>query len=121
MSRRSSWKATTTDYWDRILYTDKTVHFNRPDITLVDKTNKQAEFIDIAIPLTQIYKKQLQKKKHKYQDLAFEIKQQWQVNEIIVIPHVLSAMGVISNMLNPTLTALNLPPRLLSQVQQWLY
>ena len=31
---------------------DKPVHFNRPDITLTDKINKETAFIDTAIPLT---------------------------------------------------------------------
>ena len=37
---------------DSTLLRDKTVHFNRPDITLVDITNKEAAFIDTAIPLS---------------------------------------------------------------------
>jgi hypothetical protein len=28
-------------YWDRALITDKTIHNNRPDITLVDKASKK--------------------------------------------------------------------------------
>lgn len=31
---------------------DKAVAFNRPDITLVDETKKEAAFIGIAVPLT---------------------------------------------------------------------
>jgi hypothetical protein len=39
-------------YWNCTLFTFKTVHFNWPDIILVDRTNKEAAFIDIAIQLT---------------------------------------------------------------------
>jgi hypothetical protein len=39
--------------------------------------------------------------------------QQWQLKNIIVIPFVLSATGVIPNMLNQNLNTLHLPPRLL--------
>jgi hypothetical protein len=39
-------------------------------------------------------------------------------NEITAMPLVFSATGVIPNMLNQSLTTLNLPPRLLSQVQK---
>ena len=49
--------------------------------------------------------------------MAFEVKQQWQLNKIIVIPLVLSAMFIITNMLNQSLTALTSPTCLLSQVQ----
>jgi hypothetical protein len=58
------------------------------------------------------------KKQRKYQNLAFEIKQQWQLNEIIVIPLVLPATGVMPNVLNQSRTALNLPVHLLSRVQK---
>jgi hypothetical protein len=40
-------------YGDRSLITDKTIHNNRPDITLVDKVSKTVYFIDIAIPNNQ--------------------------------------------------------------------
>lgn len=72
----------------------------RPDITLVDKTNKQAVFIDTAIPLAQNLQATNTEKHRKYQELAFEIKQQWQVNKTAVISLVLSANGAIPNLLN---------------------
>jgi Na+/H+-translocating membrane pyrophosphatase len=50
--------------------------------------------------------------------LAFDIKQQWQLNKITVIPLVLSAVGIIPSMLNQSLTNINLPPHILSQVQK---
>jgi hypothetical protein len=81
--------------WDYTTLTDKTVPFNRPDITLVDKTNKQAAFIDIAIPLPHKLRARITEKQRKYQELTFEIKQEWKLNKIFVIPHVLSATGVI--------------------------
>ena len=40
-------------------------------------------------------------KQRKYKELAFEIKQQWQVSKIIVIPLVLSATRIITNTLQP--------------------
>jgi hypothetical protein len=40
-------------YWNCTLLTDKTVHFNWPNVTLVDRTNKEAAFIGIATLLTQ--------------------------------------------------------------------
>jgi hypothetical protein len=82
-------------YWDCTTLADKTVPFDRPDITLVDKTNKQAAFIDIAIPLPHKLQATITEKQRKYQELTFEIKQQWKLNKIFVIPHVLSATGFI--------------------------
>ena len=41
-------------------------------------------------------------------------------NEITAMPLVFSAMGVIPNMLNQSLTTLNLPPRILPQIQKMI-
>jgi hypothetical protein len=87
-------------------------------VTLVDKTNKQAVFIDIAIPPSHSLQATITQKHRKYQELAFEIKQQWQVNKTAVISLVLSATGSIRNLLNQSLIKLNLQPHLLSQVQK---
>jgi hypothetical protein len=105
-------------YRDRGLLTDKTIHFNGPDMTLVDKTNKDSALIGIEIPLTHNLQATITEKQRKYQELTFEIEQYWQLNKIIVIPAVLSAKGAIPNMLNQSLTTLYLPPRLLPQVRK---
>jgi hypothetical protein len=72
---------------------DKAVPFSWPDITLVDETKKESAFIGIAIPLTHNIQPTIAEKQSNYKDLAFETNQQWQLNKIIVIPLVLSAMG----------------------------
>ena len=105
-------------YLDLNLVTDKTVHFNRPDITLADKTNKEAALIGIAIPLTLSLQATITDKQNKYLELAFESRQQWQLNKIIFIPFDLPATGVVLIMLNQSLTNLNLKPHLLSEVQK---
>jgi hypothetical protein len=105
-------------YLDLNLVTDKTVHFNRPDITLADKTNKEAALIGIAIPLTLSLQATITDKQNKYLELAFESRQQWQLNKIIFIPFALPATGVVLIMLNQSLTTLNLKPHLLSEVQK---
>jgi len=38
-----------TLYWNRSILTDKTIHFNRPDITFVNKKTKNTFLIDIAV------------------------------------------------------------------------
>jgi len=53
--------------WDRTLLTDKSVHFNLPDlITLTDETNKEAAFIGITIPLTHSLQATITEKQSKY-------------------------------------------------------
>jgi len=50
-------------------------------------------------------------KQSKYQDVAFEIEQHWQVNNTTAIPSVLSAARIIPDILKQSLGTLNLPPR----------
>jgi len=65
---------------------------------MIDRTNYEAAFIDIAIPLTHSLQATITEKQCQYQDLAFEMKQQCQLNKNFILL-VLSAMGVIPNML----------------------
>jgi len=39
-------------YWYRSILTDKTIPFNRPDITFMTKKTKNTFLIDIAVPNT---------------------------------------------------------------------
>jgi len=39
-------------YWNRSILTDKTIHFNRPDITFMNNQTKNIFLIEIAIPNT---------------------------------------------------------------------
>jgi hypothetical protein len=39
-------------YWNRSILTDKTMHFNRPNITFMNKKTKNNVLIDIAFPNT---------------------------------------------------------------------
>jgi len=39
-------------YWNRSILTDKTIPFNRPDITFMNKKTKTTVLIDIAVPNT---------------------------------------------------------------------
>jgi hypothetical protein len=71
-----------------------------------------------AIPLTHTRQDTITEKQHNYQELTLEIRQQWQLNKIPLIPLVFSATGVTPNMLNQSFTTLNLPPRLLFRFQR---
>jgi uncharacterized protein YciI len=45
-------------YWNCSIITDKTIPFNGPDITLMNKKTKNTFLIDIAVPNTHILPKQ---------------------------------------------------------------
>ncbi|KAL0810285.1 hypothetical protein ABMA28_010444 [Loxostege sticticalis] len=96
-------------YFDRAILTDKTTHFNRPDITLQDKDNHTAYIIDIAIPNTHNLQSTIAEKISKYTDLKDEIKRMWRLTEVFIVPIVLSTTGVIPKQLHQSLSTLNIP------------
>lgn len=99
-------------YWDRGIITDKTIHHNRPDITVVFKKTKVAYLVDIAVPSTVNLLATYAEKVRKYQDLSVEIKHQWHLREVHVVPVVISATGVVPKSLSLALKTLDLPQNL---------
>ena len=64
-------------YWNSIILTDRTITFNRPDITFMNKKTKNTFLIDIAVPNTHTLAKTIIDKQNKYQELANEICAMW--------------------------------------------
>ena len=105
-------------YWNRSTLTDKTVTFNRPDVTFMNKKTKNSSLIDIAVPNTHNLAKTITDKQNKYQELANEICAMWQQKAAQVIPIVISSTGVIPKSLSQSLTTLNLHPNTYIQLQK---
>jgi hypothetical protein len=82
-------------YWNRSMLTDKTIPFNRPDITFSNKKTKNILLIDIAVPNTHYLAKTITDKQNIYQELANEICAMWKQNTAQVIPLVISSTGLI--------------------------
>jgi len=97
-------------YWNRSILTDKTIHFNRPDITFINKKTKNTFLIDIAVPNTHNLAKTITDKHNKYQELANEMCAMWKQNTAQVIPSVISSTAVIPKSLLQSLKRLNLHP-----------
>jgi hypothetical protein len=97
-------------YWNRSIITDKTVPFNRLDVTFTNKKTKNAFLIDIAIPNTHNLAKTITEKQNKYQELANEICAMWKQDAVQVVPIVISATGIIPKSLSQSLARLNLHP-----------
>ncbi|XP_064292512.1 uncharacterized protein LOC135310067 [Plodia interpunctella] len=97
-------------YYDRSILTDRTIHYNRPDIVLQDKLNKTTYLIDIAVPNTHNLTKTITEKIHKYTDLKDEIYRIWNQDKVFIVPIVLSTTGVIPKHLHNSLKLLNLKP-----------
>jgi len=60
-------------YRNRSILTDKTILFNRPDITFMEKKTKNTFLIERAVPNTHNLAKTITDKQNKYQELANEI------------------------------------------------
>ena len=78
------------------IQSDNVIVERRPDIVIVNKMEKTAIIIDVAIPG---YKKTIGKEKkkiEKYQNLKREIQRFWNLKKIDVIPVVLGALGSVT-------------------------
>lgn len=64
-------------YFDPAILTDRTIHFNRPNITLIDKANKTTLLIDITVSNTHNIQKTITEKLNKYAELKEEIMRIW--------------------------------------------
>lgn len=96
-------------YFDRAIITDKTIHHNRPDITLIDKQKKTTFIIDVAIPNTHNIETTLSNKVTKYIDLSQEVKRIWKMDKVVIVPVIISATGVIPHKLLNSLSVLDIP------------
>ena len=93
-------------YWDKQIITDKTMDFNKPDIILVDKMLKKTYIIDVAVPCTSNLSKTESTKISKYQNLRYEIRRIWKQDEVVIIPIVISATGVVPKTLEDNIKKL---------------
>ena len=86
-------------FWNRLITTDKTVDFRRPDIVLIDRENKTAREIHREVALTYNLPKTETEKITKYENLVLEIKNMWKLTNVSVDPPVISAEGVVTKIL----------------------
>ena len=98
--------------------TDKSITHNRPDIVLIYKFTRITYLIDIAIPNSCNIQKTILTKINKYQDLAEEVKGMWNMESVIVIPIVISDIGLIPNSLFENLRILDLNSNIYIQMQK---
>jgi hypothetical protein len=105
-------------YWNRSILTDKTIPFNRPDITFMNKRTKNTFLIDIDVLNTHNLAKTIADKQNKYQELVNEICAMWKQKAVQVIPIVISSTAVIPNSLTQSLKRLNLHPNTYTQMQK---
>ena len=89
---------------------DKTIPFNRLDITFKNKKIKKTFLINIAVPNTHNLAKTITDKQNKYQELANVMCAIWKQKAAQLIPIVIPSTGVIPKSISQSLTRLNLHP-----------
>ena len=87
--------------WDFTIQTDKEITAIRPDIVFMNKKDKTALLIDIAVSRDDNIVDKRIEKVEKYQNLAIELKALWQLKEIAI--SLLDVQGSLTKRLRNTL------------------
>ncbi len=94
--------------WDLNIQTARIIEARRPDIVRVDKINRTAIIIDIAVPIDRNVAAKMDEKQEKYQDLAAELKSLWKLRKLHVVPVVIGALGTVPKTLTRSLRDLEM-------------
>lgn len=105
-------------YWDRPILTDRTVDYNRPDIVIIEKSTKNAIIIDIGCPLNHNLINTEVEKRNKYENLAIEIKHVWGMEQVKIVPIIITATGLVSTNLPNYLIQLGIQPNIIDALQK---
>ncbi|KAF7647953.1 hypothetical protein LDENG_00164190, partial [Lucifuga dentata] len=81
--------------WEFKFQTDKLLLANQPDMVVVDKEQKKAVVIDVAVPADSNIRKKEHEKIEKYQGLKEELERTWKVKSKVV-PVVIVALGAVT-------------------------
>jgi hypothetical protein len=105
-------------YFDRTILTDIHIKHNRPDIIILNKQQKQAYLLDIAVPnshnITQTYNTKI----NKYLELSVAMRNFWCLEKISILPLVISATGIVPQSLFKNLKILDLDNTLVVEIQK---
>ncbi|XP_044760842.1 uncharacterized protein LOC123318288 [Coccinella septempunctata] len=82
-------------YWDSALVTDRSVMHNRPDIALFDNDRRTCMLIEFTIPADDNITRAYTEKITKYGDLAFQLKEMYDLSKISILPLIMSTNGIV--------------------------
>jgi hypothetical protein len=82
-------------YFDRTVSTDIHIKHNRPDIIILNKQQKQAYLLDIAVPNSHNITKTYNTKINKYLELSVAMRNFWSLEKISILPLIISATGIV--------------------------
>jgi hypothetical protein len=103
-------------YFDRTVLTD--IQHNRLDIIILNKQQKQAYLLDIAVPnshnITQTYNTKI----NKYLELSVAMRNLWCLEKKSILPFIISATGIVTQSLFKNLKILDLENTLVVEIQK---
>ena len=94
------------------IQTDNKIEPNKPDIVVVDKTERNFLIIDVACPFDIRVKDKEKEEIENYQDLMRELKRIWKLRRITVVPFIIGALGTISKDIEKWLAEIGVTCRL---------
>ena len=74
----------------------KSLKTQRPDIVVLNKTTRKCVLTDITCSFDTRINEKEQSKIEIYWDLSNEIKRSWKCREVVIIPVIVGALGIIS-------------------------
>lgn len=83
---------------DITIHTDKTIKFNRPDITFTEKRERVTYLIEVSIPNDTNIEHKHNEEIEKYTRLAQEIQRIWKQRKVYIIPLIMSVTGITPNL-----------------------
>jgi hypothetical protein len=105
-------------YFDRTVLTDIHIKHNRPDIIILNKPQKLAYLLDIAVPnshnITQTYNTKI----NKYLELSVAMRNLWCLEKISILPLVISTTAIVPQSLFKNLKILDLGNTLVVEIQK---
>jgi hypothetical protein len=101
-------------YFDRTVLTDIHIQHNRPDIIILNKQQKQAYLLDIAVPNSQTYNTKI----NEYLELSVAMRNLWYLEKKSILSLIISAAEIEPQSLFKNLKILDLENTLVVEIQK---
>ncbi|XP_044760793.1 uncharacterized protein LOC123318242 [Coccinella septempunctata] len=105
-------------YWDSTLITDRGVAHNRPDVALFDEEKKTCLLLDFTIPADENLARAYSDKISKYGDLAYQLREMYDLRSISILPLIMSVNGLVERHLVENTERLGLGREVISSAQK---
>ncbi|KAI5720846.1 hypothetical protein M8J77_025714 [Diaphorina citri] len=94
--------------WDMSVHTEHNLLSNRPDILFINKKEKKAAIIDVKIPMDDNIHIAYTEKLMKYDDLKRQMKNMYQLDEVTVLPIIITTNGLVHKYTKINIEKLNI-------------